>query len=146
MSRSHLKNSCWTVRLSWPSLQSVVCDFLQINKFIIWIDSLFTLFICWCLSSSFFFLSSKKLSFRFNFNMPLEYASCDDQYKKFPKLDKAEVLKLQEWYEKQPHLPNVTGSNYSNYMNLRKSYSVTMPFARFYFDSIIKFQCYCKIL
>lgn len=41
--------------------------------------------------------------------MPIEYASCDEQYKKFPQLDKAEVLKLQEWYEKQPHLPNVTG-------------------------------------
>lgn len=41
--------------------------------------------------------------------MPFEYASCDEQYKKFPQLDKAEVLKLQEWYEKQPHLPNVTG-------------------------------------
>lgn len=41
--------------------------------------------------------------------MPIEYASCDEQYKKFPQLDKAEVLKLQEWYEMQPHLPHITG-------------------------------------
>lgn len=41
--------------------------------------------------------------------MTLQYASCDDQYKKFPKLDRDEVLKLKEWQEKQPHLPNITG-------------------------------------
>lgn len=42
--------------------------------------------------------------------MTLKLASCDEQYKKFPKLDKSEVIKLQEWYEKQPHLPNITGN------------------------------------
>lgn len=41
--------------------------------------------------------------------MSLQIASCDDQYKKFPQLDRNEVLKLKEWHEKQPHLPNVTG-------------------------------------
>lgn len=41
--------------------------------------------------------------------MALQLASCEEQYKKFPQLDRAEVLKLQEWQEKQPHLPNITG-------------------------------------
>lgn len=41
--------------------------------------------------------------------MAITIASADEQYKKFPQLNRDEVLKLQEWYEKQPHLPNVTG-------------------------------------
>lgn len=41
--------------------------------------------------------------------MSLQIASCEDQYKKFPQLDRNEVLKLKEWHEKQPHLPDVTG-------------------------------------
>lgn len=36
-------------------------------------------------------------------------ASVDEQYKKFSQLNKEEVLKLKDWYEKQPHLPNITG-------------------------------------
>lgn len=36
-------------------------------------------------------------------------AKVEDQYKKFPQLSKEEVLKLKDWYEKQPHLPNITG-------------------------------------
>lgn len=41
--------------------------------------------------------------------MALKTASCEDQYKKFPKLDRDEVLQLQKWQEEQPHLPNITG-------------------------------------
>lgn len=41
--------------------------------------------------------------------MSFQLASCDEQYKKFPQLDRNEVLKLQDWHEKQPHLPNVSG-------------------------------------
>ncbi|XP_031637357.1 alpha-tocopherol transfer protein-like [Contarinia nasturtii] len=40
--------------------------------------------------------------------MSLKLACCEDQYKKFPQLDRDEVLKLQDWHEKQPHLPNIT--------------------------------------
>ena len=41
--------------------------------------------------------------------MSLQFASCEDQYKKFPQIDRNEVLKLQKWQEEQPHLPNITG-------------------------------------
>lgn len=41
--------------------------------------------------------------------MVLQVASCANQYKKFPKLIQSEVLKLQDWYNKQPHTPNITG-------------------------------------
>lgn len=41
--------------------------------------------------------------------MSLKVALCEDQYTKFPQLDRDEVLKLKDWHEKQPHLPNVTG-------------------------------------
>jgi len=40
--------------------------------------------------------------------MAIKEASVDEQYKKFPQLDRNEVLKLKEWYEMQPHLPNIT--------------------------------------
>lgn len=42
--------------------------------------------------------------------MSFELVKCDEQYKKFPQLDRAEVLKLKEWYDMQPHLPNITGT------------------------------------
>lgn len=42
--------------------------------------------------------------------MAITLASAEEQYKKFPKLDRDEVVKLQDWYEKQPHTPNVTGN------------------------------------
>lgn len=41
--------------------------------------------------------------------MSLKFATAEDQYKKFPQLDRSEVLKLQDWHEKQPHLPSITG-------------------------------------
>lgn len=41
--------------------------------------------------------------------MAITFASCDEQYKKFPQLNRDEVLKLQDWYQKQPHAPKVTG-------------------------------------
>lgn len=52
--------------------------------------------------------------------MSLQIASCDDQYKKFPQLDRNEVLKLKEWHEKQPHLPDVTGWSRHFYTILRR--------------------------
>lgn len=41
--------------------------------------------------------------------MSIEIASAEEQYEKFPSLDRADVLKLKEWYDKQPHLPKITG-------------------------------------
>lgn len=41
--------------------------------------------------------------------MAITLANVDEQYKKFPQLNRDEVVKLQDWYNKQPHLPNVTG-------------------------------------
>lgn len=41
--------------------------------------------------------------------MALEFASCDKQYEKFPQLIRDEVLKLQDWYNRQPHTPSITG-------------------------------------
>lgn len=50
--------------------------------------------------------------------MTLKLANCEEQYEKFPKLIKSEVIKLKEWYCKQPHLPNITGKFYQNvYVN-----------------------------
>lgn len=49
--------------------------------------------------------------------MSLTLANCDEQYKKFPQLDKNEVLKLKDWYEKQPHLPNITGINIKQFFH-----------------------------
>lgn len=42
--------------------------------------------------------------------MAITIASADEQYKKFPQLNRDEVLKLQDWYQKQPHTPSVTGN------------------------------------
>lgn len=39
-----------------------------------------------------------------------QLAIVENEYKKFPDLKKDEVLKLQEWVQKQPHLPNITGT------------------------------------
>lgn len=41
--------------------------------------------------------------------MSLQAVSCEEQYKQFPQLSRDEVIKLQEWQETQPHLPNVSG-------------------------------------
>lgn len=41
--------------------------------------------------------------------MTMQLASCEEQYKQFPELDRAEVLKLVEWQDKQPHLPQLSG-------------------------------------
>lgn len=41
--------------------------------------------------------------------MSLKTTTCEEQYKKFPQLDRNEVLKILEWPEKQPHLPKITG-------------------------------------
>lgn len=41
--------------------------------------------------------------------MSLQTPSCDEHYARFPRLDRNEVLKLMEWHENQPHLPNCTG-------------------------------------
>ncbi|KAJ6636959.1 Alpha-tocopherol transfer protein-like [Pseudolycoriella hygida] len=41
--------------------------------------------------------------------MELKFASCKQQYSHFPKLISGEVLKLQDWYNKQPHSPSITG-------------------------------------
>lgn len=39
----------------------------------------------------------------------MQFTTCEEEYKKFPQLDREEVLKLKDWQEKQPHLPNITG-------------------------------------
>lgn len=36
-------------------------------------------------------------------------AKVDEQYARYPKLERAEVQKLLDWTRKQPHLPNITG-------------------------------------
>lgn len=41
--------------------------------------------------------------------MSLHGPSCDEHYARFPRLDRSEVLKLMEWHENQPHLPDCTG-------------------------------------
>lgn len=41
--------------------------------------------------------------------MSLKFASTEDQYEKFPQLNRGDVLKLQEWQKTQPHLPTITG-------------------------------------
>lgn len=41
--------------------------------------------------------------------MALQPVSCDKQYEKFPQLVRSEVLKLQDWYNRQPHTPSITG-------------------------------------
>lgn len=41
--------------------------------------------------------------------MNLQIASCADQYKKSPQLNRNDVLELLEWQKTQPHLPNVSG-------------------------------------
>ncbi|XP_037027443.1 alpha-tocopherol transfer protein-like [Bradysia coprophila] len=40
--------------------------------------------------------------------MALQLVSCDKQYEKFPQLIRSEVLKLQDWYNRQPHTPSIT--------------------------------------
>lgn len=47
--------------------------------------------------------------------MTLQLASCDEQYKRFPELDRAEVMKLVEWQEKQPHLPPLSGTSIAKF-------------------------------
>lgn len=39
--------------------------------------------------------------------------SCEDQYKLDSKLNRNDVLKLQEWQQTQPHLPKITGTHYN---------------------------------
>lgn len=41
--------------------------------------------------------------------MDLKTASCEEQYEKFPKLNRDEVNKMLEWQETQAHLPKVSG-------------------------------------
>lgn len=53
--------------------------------------------------------------------MTLQLASCEEQYKKFPELDRGEVLKLVEWQEKQPHLPQLSGQ-YRNFLFFKSSF------------------------
>lgn len=35
-------------------------------------------------------------------------ASVQEQYRRFPEMDKSDVLKLQEWVQQQPHMPNLS--------------------------------------
>lgn len=42
--------------------------------------------------------------------MSIQIVSTDEQYRKYPGIDRDEVLKIMEWFTKQPHLPNVTGT------------------------------------
>lgn len=35
--------------------------------------------------------------------------SCEDQYRKFPQLNRNEVHELLKWQKTQPHLPKITG-------------------------------------
>lgn len=41
--------------------------------------------------------------------MSLQKFSCEDHYKTDKMLNRNEVLKLQQWQQTQPHLPNITG-------------------------------------
>lgn len=41
--------------------------------------------------------------------MPIKLAKCEDQYRKFPELDRSEVLKLQEWNKSQGTFRDITG-------------------------------------
>lgn len=41
--------------------------------------------------------------------MNLQLVSCEDQYKLDTRLDRNDVLELQQWQKSQPHLPNITG-------------------------------------
>lgn len=43
--------------------------------------------------------------------MAITTATADDQYKKFPQLNREDALKLLDWCQKQPHLPNITGKS-----------------------------------
>lgn len=42
--------------------------------------------------------------------MGSEMVSCEDQYQKFPQINRKEVLELMKWQNTQPHLPTVTGT------------------------------------
>lgn len=42
--------------------------------------------------------------------MSIQLVTTEEQYKKYPDIDRNEVLKILEWFAKQPHLPNVTGN------------------------------------
>lgn len=42
--------------------------------------------------------------------MSIKMVTAEEQYKKYPQIDRNEVLKILEWFEKQPHLPKVTGT------------------------------------
>ena len=41
--------------------------------------------------------------------MSIQFADVKGQYEKCRDLKREEVLKLKEWVEKQPHLPNLSG-------------------------------------
>lgn len=41
----------------------------------------------------------------------MKYITCEELYNKFPKLNKGDVKKIQEWIVKQPHLPNINGKS-----------------------------------
>lgn len=57
----------------------------------------------------FVFLQSTEEKWKAPKIMSLQRPSCDEHYAKFPQLDRNEVLKLIEWHENQPHLPNCSG-------------------------------------
>lgn len=41
--------------------------------------------------------------------MSIQMVTAEEQYKKNPQIDRSEVKKILEWFEKQPHLPKATG-------------------------------------
>lgn len=65
-------------------------------------------FCCCCCSFNEYFDFILQIFFLL-WKMVLTLASVEDEYKKFSQLKKDEVLKIQDWYQKQPHLPNITG-------------------------------------
>lgn len=56
--------------------------------------------------------------------MSLQVASCDKQYEKFPQLIRSEVLKLQDWYNRQSHTPSITGK----YVNQQQKWFIAFVF------------------
>lgn len=71
--------------------------------------------------------------------MVLQIVSCDKQYEKFPQLNRSEVLKLQDWYNRQSHTPSITGKYYTK-TNCGFIFNVSF-LSRVFISSLISRRC-----